>query len=103
MPPRTLRRAIIALLSGQAMDARDLSDALGLTEKEVNEHLAHVQRSLAASGAGLHVAPGRCLLCGYEFAHRRRLTRPSRCPQCRRSKIQGPTFRVTGPVEDLLT
>lgn len=85
------------------MDARDLSDALGLTEKEVNEHLAHVQRSLAASGAGLHVAPGRCLLCGYEFAHRRRLTRPGRCPQCRRSKIQGPTFRVTGPVEDLLT
>ncbi|RPJ75156.1 MAG: transcriptional regulator [Desulfobacteraceae bacterium] len=103
MPPQTLRRSMIALLAGQAMDARDLSDALGLTEKEVYEHLAHVKRSLAASGATLHVTPSRCLLCGYVFAHRRRLTRPGRCPQCRRSKLQGPTFHVAGPVDDLLT
>lgn len=94
MPPQTLRRRIIALLAGQEMDARDLSSELGLTEKEIYEHLAHVQRSLAASGKILHVTPCCCLLCGYVFADRRRLTRPGRCPQCRRSKLQSPSFRV---------
>lgn len=98
MPPLTLRRRIISLLIEQEMDARDLSQQLGLKEKEVYEHLAHVQRSMAAAGGKFIVSPSRCLLCGYLFEHRRRLTRPSRCPQCRRSKLQSPAFRISGPV-----
>lgn len=103
MATQTLRRRIISLLIAQEMDARDLSRELGLTEREVYEHLAHVQRSMAAAGGKFSVTPGRCLLCGYLFEHRRRLTRPGRCPQCRRSKIQGPAFRVASPTDDLLT
>jgi len=30
------------------------------------------------------------------FEDRRRLTRPGRCPQCRRSKLQNPSFRILG-------
>jgi transcriptional regulator len=94
MESQTLRRRIIALLRGQQRDARDLSQVLGLKEKEVYEHLIHVERSVEAAGDRFILVPSQCLLCGYVFGERRRLTRPGRCPQCRRSKIQNPSFRI---------
>jgi transcriptional regulator len=101
MPPRTLRRTLIRLLTEQELDARELSRELGLTEKEVYEHLAHVQQSVAAAGGRFLLTPSRCLLCGFVFEHRRRLTRPGRCPHCRRSKLQPPSFRIAArtPIE----
>ena len=50
MEALTIRQSIIALLSEQEMDARDLSQELGLKEKEIYEHLVHVERSVAARG-----------------------------------------------------
>jgi predicted Zn-ribbon and HTH transcriptional regulator len=85
---------MMALLREQELDARDLAQALGLKEKEVYEHLAHVERSVAAAGGKFIVIPSYCLLCGYVFEKRRRLTRPSRCPKCKRSKLQNPSFRT---------
>jgi transcriptional regulator len=94
MKPLTLRHRIIALLSNREMDARELSQELGIKEKEVYEHLAHVERSVAAAKSEFILTPSQCLLCGYVFEDRRRLTRPSRCPRCRRSKLQSPSFRI---------
>jgi predicted Zn-ribbon and HTH transcriptional regulator len=85
---------IIALLNEREMDVRDLSRELGIKEKEVYGHLAHVERSVAAFGDRFVLTPSQCQLCGYVFEDRRRLTRPGRCPQCRRSKIQNPSFRI---------
>jgi transcriptional regulator len=82
------------------MDARELSEELRVKEKEVYEHLVHVERSVVASGGRFLVTPSECLLCGYVFEDRRRLTRPSRCPQCRRSKLQNPSFRIAPPSDD---
>jgi hypothetical protein len=94
MAVQTLRRHMMALLCEQECDARDLSEALGLKEKEVYEHLVHVARSVVAAGGKFNVIPSQCLLCGYVFQERRRLTRPGRCPRCRRSKLQNPSFRI---------
>jgi len=94
MESHTIRQGIISLLSEQELDARDLSQELGLKEKEIYEHLVHVERSVAASRGRFVITPSLCLLCGYVFEDRRRLTRPGRCPQCRRSKIQNPSFRI---------
>jgi transcriptional regulator len=90
----TIRRMIIALLNEREMDVRELSQELGIKEKEVYEHLVHVERSAAAASARFILTPSQCLLCGYVFEDRRRLTRPSRCPQCKRSKLQNPSFRI---------
>ncbi len=76
------------------MDARELSRELGIKEKEVYDHLVHVERSAAATSATFILTPSQCLLCGYVFEDRRRLTRPSRCPKCKRSKLQSPSFRI---------
>jgi predicted Zn-ribbon and HTH transcriptional regulator len=94
MEALSLRRRIMALLREREMDARDLSQELGLKEKEIYEHLVHVEQSVAASRGRFVITPSQCLLCGYVFEDRRRLTRPSRCPQCRRSKLQNPSFRI---------
>ncbi|MCU0601598.1 MAG: transcriptional regulator [Desulfobacterales bacterium] len=94
MEPLSLRHRIIALLRTREMDARELSRELGIKEKEVYDHLVHVERSAAATSATFILTPSQCLLCGYVFEDRRRLTRPSRCPKCKRSKLQSPSFRI---------
>jgi transcriptional regulator len=82
------------LLREQEADALELSQALGVAEKEVYAHLSHIQRSVAAVGAEWVVTPSECLACGYVFADRRRLTRPSRCPRCRHARVSRPAFRI---------
>jgi predicted Zn-ribbon and HTH transcriptional regulator len=94
MEPQTLRRKIITLLSDREFDARGLSQALGVKEKDVYEHLTHVERSVKTAGRRFILTPCECLMCGYVFEDRRRLTRPGRCPACRRSKITNPSFRI---------
>lgn len=94
MTERTLRQQIVALLEKQAMDARGLSSALGVREREVYAHLAHVQRTVTADKRRFVIYPSRCLDCGFEFEKRKRLTRPSRCPQCRSSRLSQPFFQI---------
>ena len=45
---QTIRQQIIALLNDQDMNARELSQAIGIREKEVFEHLPFIARSVAA-------------------------------------------------------
>jgi len=90
----TIRQQIIELLTEGEMDARQLSGEVGIKEKEVYEHLAHIARSLAARGNKLTVRPSECLACGYVFKDRRRFTRPGRCPRCRESHIINPSFKI---------
>ncbi|NVL93179.1 MAG: ArsR family transcriptional regulator [Desulfobacterales bacterium] len=91
---QTIRQRIIVLLSKEEMSARDLSQAIGIREKEVYEHLSHIARSVAVQRKKLIIRPFSCLGCGYVFQDRKRLTRPSRCPQCKRSHVQEATYRV---------
>jgi predicted Zn-ribbon and HTH transcriptional regulator len=90
----TVRRQIIVLLSQKEMSAMDLSQDLGIREKEVYEHLPHIERSLAAQGKELVIRPSLCLKCGYVFKDRKRFTRPGRCPQCKGTHLQRPTYEI---------
>lgn len=90
----TIRQEMIIVLGKTEMSARELSQAMGIREKEVYEHLSHIARSAVAQGKKLIVQPFRCRSCGYVFQDRKRFTRPSRCPRCKRSHLEEATYRV---------
>jgi len=91
----TIRQQIIALLIEGEMSARELSQTVGIREKEVYEHLPHIARSLAGQNKKLIIQPAQCLSCGYIFEDRKRFTRPGRCPHCKKSHLDVPTYRIT--------
>jgi predicted Zn-ribbon and HTH transcriptional regulator len=90
----TVRHRIIEALKENEMDARELSRAAGVREKEIYEHLPHIARTLAGRGAKLSMRPPECLACGYVFSERSRFTRPGRCPRCRGTRVSAPTYRI---------
>jgi predicted Zn-ribbon and HTH transcriptional regulator len=90
----TLRQKIISLLIDEEMDVREISGAVGISEKEVYGHLSHIARSVASQDKKIVITPANCLACGFVFEDRKRFTRPGRCPQCKKSHIQSPTFRI---------
>ena len=90
----TIRQKIISLLREAEMSAREISGEIGIAEKEVTEHLAHIARSVSSQGKKIIIAPATCLVCGYEFGNRKRFTRPGRCPKCKKSHLQSPRFRI---------
>lgn len=91
---QTVRQRMIDLLSREEMTDRELSQALGIAERDVYAHLPHVARSLKTQGKKLEAAPVRCMQCGYVFRDRKRWTRPSRCPRCKESHIERPSYRI---------
>jgi hypothetical protein len=91
----TVRQQMIVLLSEQEMSARELSQAIRISEKEVYEHLPHIARSVAAQHKKLVIRPVQCLSCGYVFKERKRFTRPSRCPRCKNSHLDEPRYRIS--------
>lgn len=91
---KTIRQQMILLLCERGMSARDLSQAMGIKEKVVYEHLGHMARSLAAQKKKLTVMPFSCLACGYVFRERTRFTPPGRCPRCKKAHIERPVYRV---------
>ena len=91
---KTIRQQMMALLCEADMSARDISKAVGLREKEVAVHLAHIARTITVKGKTLVVRTFQCLSCGYVFKDRKRYTRPGRCPECKGSHLESPTFRI---------
>jgi len=77
------------------MSAWEISGEVGISEKEVYAHLAHIARSVASQDKKVAIIPAICLVCGYMFEDRKRFTRPGRCPQCKKSHIQRPRFRIS--------
>jgi predicted Zn-ribbon and HTH transcriptional regulator len=93
---QTLRQAIMEALRAGEHDALALSARVGLSEKQVAEHLLHIDRSLRRTGERLRVAPARCIPCGFVFRKRDRLTRPSACPVCGEKRVEAQRFSITG-------
>ena len=91
---KTMRQQIIALLRSRQMNARELSQSLGIEEKEVYHHLNHVYRSAVPLGMRLEIRPSECLKCGFVFKARARFTPPGRCPRCRGTYLQKPAFKI---------
>ncbi|HET6370332.1 MAG TPA: transcriptional regulator [Nitrospiria bacterium] len=93
MPERTLRQEMTALLERGPVGAREISQTLRISEKEVPGHLEHIARSIGGKGR-LVIEPARCMRCGFVFRERRRFTPPGRCPVCRHEGISPPMFSI---------
>lgn len=89
----TLRQSIIFLLKDQELTAKEISQAVGIREKEVYEHLVHIARSKIPEGK-FSVQPSVCRKCGFVFKKRDRLTPPSRCFLCRGESITPPSYTI---------
>jgi hypothetical protein len=90
----TVRQDLALALRAGAATARDLSKAVGASEKDVLAHLAHLARTLRARGAKLVITPAECLDCGFAFSQREKLARPSRCARCGGSRLTLPEFAI---------
>jgi len=96
MESLTNRQQIVFLLQRENLGARELSQAVGLPEKQIYDHLEHIAKTARRQGLILKLDPGPiCLACGYDFNNRRRLTPPGRCPICRATHISDAFFHLT--------
>lgn len=94
-PPRTSRQQIMQTITGVRCSARDLAHRLALPERQIEEHLAHIARTLARDRTRCFVMePAACQSCGFVFRSRTRLTRPSRCPRCQSEQISAPRYEI---------
>ncbi len=90
----TTRQKIISSLEGRVLTARDLSGDVRVSEKEVYEHLQHIQRTISKSEHHLIITPALCKKCGFVFRKRSRLKKPGKCPVCRGEFIKEPFFTI---------
>jgi predicted Zn-ribbon and HTH transcriptional regulator len=90
----TVRQDLALALRAGPATARDLSRAVGVSEKDVADHLVHLARSLRAHGEELVMTPPECLECGFAFARREKPKRPSRCPRCGSGRLTLPEFSI---------
>ena len=81
-----LRRELMAMLSAQPRSVSSLARELGLTRGVVEDDLRHMIRSARAAGHRVVIEPARCKACGFRFSDDK-LAKPSRCPECRQSRI----------------
>jgi predicted Zn-ribbon and HTH transcriptional regulator len=97
----TVREALLRHLREGPRTAHELSGLVGIPEKQVADHLAHVARSLRPTAERLHVEPARCLGCGFVFRKRDRLDRPRPAPSAGVSASGRPASPSSRPEPDL--
>jgi predicted Zn-ribbon and HTH transcriptional regulator len=90
----TVRERIAQALRVAQLTAREISERASVQERDVPEHLRHLEYSLAHSGEQLRASPPHCIKCGFEFSQRERHSRPSRCPRCKSERISPPSFQI---------
>lgn len=90
----SIRRQLIELLGEGPQGVRELSQELHQSEREIYEHLVHVERTLRAEGRRLVIEPPVCLSCGFVFEKRARPQPPGRCPRCKKTHIRRPRYGI---------
>ena len=94
-PEQTPRQRIIDLITGSRLSSYQLAQMLGIPERQVEDHLTHVVKTIARDKTRRFILdPARCQDCDFVFKDRWRLTCPSRCPQCRSEVISAPRYGI---------
>ena len=92
---QTPRQRLIDLLTGARLSSFQLAQMLGIPERQVEDHLPHVVKTIARDKTRKFILdPARCQDCDFVFRDRTKLTRPSRCPLCRSEDITAPRYGI---------
>jgi predicted Zn-ribbon and HTH transcriptional regulator len=92
---QTARQRIAELLRAEELTAHELSQQAGVPEREVAEHLRHLEHTLSHGAERLRTLAPHCIPCGFVFEARQKHGRPSRCPRCKSERLSRPRFRIT--------
>lgn len=90
----TIRQEMIDVLSEGPQTIRDLSQAVGIMEKDVVAHLPFIEKSLKRQGKVLKNQPYQCMGCGFVFEGRKKYSKPGKCPSCKKSRIEQAFFWI---------
>lgn len=97
MPPlsQTVRQRIVELLTGSRLSSYELAQRLGIPERQVEDHLAHVVKTVGRNRDKRFILePSGCQHCGFVFRDRTKLTKPGRCPRCRSEGLTAPRYGI---------
>ncbi len=90
----TVRQRIAELLRSTELTAQEISKQASIAERDVAEHLRHLEHTLVQVGERLRVLAPHCVKCGFVFGDREKHGRPSRCPKCKSERISKARFTV---------
>lgn len=89
----TIRKEIVKLLMVEPMTTLDISGQIGISERDVEEHLTHALIS-ASHKYRVITTPPQCRVCNFEFKERKRVKKPSKCPECKNGSIERATYFI---------
>jgi predicted Zn-ribbon and HTH transcriptional regulator len=93
------RRHLLDFLSDQPRSVSWLARELGMSRRDVDDDLQHALRSARAAGHSIEVIPARCKSCEFVFSTDK-LSKPSRCPACKGTRLFEPMIRIAPRSED---
>ncbi len=88
-----LRKDLIELLKNSSMDLVDIARHLEVPQKDAEDDLRHLIKSLKHADDRLVITPAYCRKCDFEF-NKDKLHKPGKCPKCHGTWIQGPLFDI---------
>ena len=91
---QTIRQKIINHLESGHMTVRDISQSVGIMEKDVFHHLEFIDKTVRTQKKRIQMEPYYCLNCGFEFKNRKRFKKPGKCPSCRDGRIAPAVFWI---------
>jgi predicted Zn-ribbon and HTH transcriptional regulator len=88
-----LRKDLIELLRNGSMGLVEIASHLEVPQKDVEDDLGHLIKSLKHADYCLVVTPAYCRKCDFRF-NEDKLHKPGKCPHCHGTWIQGPLFDI---------
>ena len=89
------RRELAAALRKREWAAAELARHFRVPVGEIVEDLQHIRKSLRHSAETITVEPALCLSCGFRCSSEK-LNKPSRCPDCKASRLRDPLVEIRG-------
>lgn len=91
MPSQTTREELASFLESAPYSAKQLAVLLRMKISDTIHHLEHIQRSY---GKAFVIDPAYCNACEFTFNKRSKLSCPSKCPECRNQRVDGPWLSI---------